>query len=106
MKRSDVEFQFSDKVVLVVGGSKGIGKEVCRQFVFTGAEVLCASRTDPRMYGVSHIKCDISCESDIDKLFSNIYNVELCKPHSNYINNKCIFIKLQNFNNQKINRFH
>ena len=89
---SDVEFDFSDKVVLVVGGSRGIGKEVCRQFVFTGAEVLCASRTNPRMYGVEHIKCDISSESDIDKLFSNIYNLDfvinmagtnLCEPIEN-----------------------
>jgi 3-oxoacyl-[acyl-carrier protein] reductase len=92
MKMSDVEFDFADKVVLVVGGSRGIGKEVCRQFVFTGAEVLCASRTDPRMYGVSHIKCDIGSESDIDKLFSDIYNVDfvinmagtnLCEPIEN-----------------------
>jgi len=71
MKTSDVEFDFSNKVVLVVGGSKGIGKEVCRQFVFTGAEVLCASRTDPAMYGVNHIKCDISSESEINELFSS-----------------------------------
>jgi len=88
-KIDDVEFDFSDKVVLVVGGSRGIGKEVCRQFVFAGAKVLCASRTDPRMYGVEHRECNISSEESIDKLFSNIDQIDfvinvagtnLCEP--------------------------
>jgi len=91
-KIDDVEFDFSDKVVLVVGGSRGIGKEVCRQFVFTGAKVLCVSRTDPQMYGVTHLKCDIGSEESIDKLFSNIDKIDfvinvagtnLCEPIEN-----------------------
>ena len=92
MKMNDVEFDFSNKTVLVVGGSRGIGKEVCRQFVFTGAQVLCASRTDPRMYGVEHRECNISSEESIDKLFSNIDKIDfvinvagtnLCEPIEN-----------------------
>jgi 3-oxoacyl-[acyl-carrier protein] reductase len=89
MKMSDIEFDFAEKSALVVGGSKGIGKEVCRQFLHAGADVFCASRTDPKIDYVDYIKCDITSEEDIKALFSDIYNVDfvinvagtnLCEP--------------------------
>ena len=92
MRMNDIQFNFSEKVALVVGGSRGIGKEVCRQLVESGAEVICASRTDPQILGVEHIKCDIQSEDDIFKLFSSIFNVDfvinmagtnLCEPIEN-----------------------
>ena len=42
---NNISFNFESKKVLVVGGSKGIGKEVCKQFINSGAIVYCASRT-------------------------------------------------------------
>mgnify|MGYP001355877102 CR=1 FL=1 len=92
MKMSDVKFDFSGKTVLVVGGSKGIGEEVCRQFVDAGAVVLCASRTNPGLPGVGHFKCDIRLSESIDELFShiefidfviNVAGTNLCEPIEN-----------------------
>ena len=66
---SDIIFNFSSKKVLVVGGSKGIGKEVCKQFVSSGAEVYCVARTPCDIQNVNNLICDISKKSDIEKIF-------------------------------------
>ncbi len=76
MKMSDVNFDFSDKVVIIFGGSKGIGKEVCRQFMAAGARVYCASRTECDVSGVINLFCDISKPSNIWKVFDNVENID------------------------------
>ena len=89
MKMSDINFDFSDKVVIVFGGSKGIGKEVCRQFVAAGASVYCASRTECDVDGVTSLLCDISRPSNVWNVFDQVRQVDfvinvagtnLCKP--------------------------
>jgi len=89
MKMSDINFDFSDKVVIVFGGSKGIGKEVCRQFVAAGANVYCASRTECDVDGVISLLCDISRPSNVWNVFDQVRQVDfvinvagtnLCEP--------------------------
>lgn len=75
---SNISFNFESKKVLVVGGSKGIGKEVCKQFLNSGAEVYCASRSLCDLSGVKNIKCDISKSSDIDLLFTKVKQLDYC----------------------------
>ena len=75
---SDIIFNFSSKKVLVVGGSKGIGKEVCKQFVSSGAEVYCVARTPCDIQNVNNLICDISKKSDIEKIFQEIHDIDIC----------------------------
>lgn len=56
----NIKWNFSDKKVLVVGNSKGIGSQVFANFVATGADV----------YGINSSNCDISNTDDIDRFFT------------------------------------
>lgn len=78
MKNRNIVFNFKSKNVLVVGGSKGIGKEVCKQFIDSGANVYNASRSECSFNGVKNIKCDISKDSDIESLFKEIIDLDIC----------------------------
>jgi 3-oxoacyl-[acyl-carrier protein] reductase len=89
MKMSNITFDFREKIAIVFGGSRGIGKEVCIQFRKAGAQVYCASRSDPKLDGVKHIDCDIAIESDIQNLLGqfqkidfviNVAGTNLCLP--------------------------
>jgi len=93
-KTNDIAFNFDNKVVLVFGGSKGIGKEVCRQFAEAGAVVYNASRTPSNLDSVTDLKCDLLKIEDIENIFSNFDSVDfvinvagtnLCEPIE-YIN--------------------
>jgi len=92
MKTSNIIYDFSDKTVVVFGGSRGIGRETCRQFQASGAKVYCASRTAPELEGIEHICCDISFPCDIRKVFDavkkvdfviNVAGTNLCEPIEN-----------------------
>tara|TARA_B100001989_G_scaffold85898_1_gene59621 strand:+ start:460 stop:1182 length:723 start_codon:yes stop_codon:yes gene_type:complete len=77
-QNNNISFNFESKKVLVIGGSKGIGKEVCKQFVDSGALVYSVSRTSCNLNKVINIKCDISKTSDIDMLFKKVKEVDFC----------------------------
>lgn len=73
---NNIKFNFESKKVLVFGGSRGIGAEVCRQFVAAGAVVYCASRTPSNISGVSDVECDISSPQQIDEIFDKITEID------------------------------
>ncbi len=75
---SDIIFDFSSKKVLVVGGSKGIGREVCKQFINSGAIVHNVSRTNCEIKNVINFKCDISKEEEINNLFNDLHDIDFC----------------------------
>lgn len=60
-------YNFKDKVVLVVGSSRGIGKRVHDKFTEYGADV----------FGISTYNCDISKQSEIDEYFSDLESVDI-----------------------------
>ncbi len=87
---TNVSFDFSGKVALVVGGSRGIGKAVVNQLSEAGALVYYASRS-PGQTG-THIKCDITREEELNRLFDhfekidfviNVAGTNLCEPIEN-----------------------
>ena len=73
---NDITFNFLGRTVIVFGGSKGIGKEICRQFASAGALVYNASRTPINQKFVEDIKCDISDENQIKETFSRFDNID------------------------------
>ena len=96
MKMNDVSYNFEGRNVLVVGGSRGIGKATALQFLKSGANVFCASRTSPLKDEISWIQCDIKNEQEIKLLFSridqktdkldfviNVAGTNLCMPIEN-----------------------
>jgi len=73
---SDVCFNFKNKVVVITGGSKGIGLEVVRNFISSGAKVYCLSRTSPNVDGCQHIVCDLTSELSIKLAFDRIETID------------------------------
>jgi len=69
-------FDFSDENVLVIGGSKGIGRKVCELFVhYKAKNVYSIARTPCDVHGVLNKICDISDEKALLKKFSEIDEV-------------------------------
>ena len=86
---NDINFNFLGKTAIVFGGSKGIGKEVCRQLAAAGAVVYNASRTSADLHLVKDLRCDLTNIEDIQYIFSkldeidfviNVAGTNLCEP--------------------------
>jgi 3-oxoacyl-[acyl-carrier protein] reductase len=75
-KKSDIKFDFDKKTVLVFGGSKGIGKEICNQFVLSGARVYNASRSPCHIESVTNLQCDLSDIKQIDNVFNDFERID------------------------------
>ena len=60
-KMNNINWNFKDKIVVVVGASRGIGKSTAEHFENAGAIV----------YRISTSNCDISKKSDIDNYIKN-----------------------------------
>jgi NAD(P)-dependent dehydrogenase (short-subunit alcohol dehydrogenase family) len=87
--KSDIGFNFSGRTVIVFGGSRGIGKEICRLFANSGATVYNASRTPSLLESVIDISCDLQNANEIKQVFSrsktidfviNVAGTNLCEP--------------------------
>ena len=72
MSYSNINFDFNEHIVLVSGGSRGIGKGVVDAFLLSGAKVLYASRhpmKNAESNDAIHIPIDLTEEAEIEKLF-------------------------------------
>jgi 3-oxoacyl-[acyl-carrier protein] reductase len=76
MKTIDISFDFTGKTVVVTGGSKGIGLEVVKRFIDSGAVVYCLSRTDPKIDGCHHIGCNLRNQLSIKLAFDSIKTLD------------------------------
>ena len=91
-KMNDISFNYLGKTAIVFGGSRGIGKEVCRQLAAAGAIVYNASRTSADLHLVRDLKCDLTNIESIQFIFSkldeidfviNVAGTNLCEPIEN-----------------------
>ncbi len=73
MNKTVANYDFSEKTVLILGGSKGIGLGLVSEFTKSGANVYYLSRTEnPEKIGI-HIKVDLL---DTDSLLSVLQKIE------------------------------
>lgn len=71
----DVKFDFKNKNVLIIGGSKGIGKAVLSAFMEYGSNVYYVSRTKiPEKNDAIHIPADLHDSNEIDAIFRFLDN--------------------------------
>lgn len=59
MSSGKTRYDFIDQTVLVTGGSRGIGRQICESFAEAGARVYTCSRRPPeRPFGSDRISCE------------------------------------------------
>jgi NAD(P)-dependent dehydrogenase (short-subunit alcohol dehydrogenase family) len=61
-----------NRVVLVTGGSRGIGLAIARRFAEAGDRVAVTYNSSPPPDGVFGVKCDVTSSEDVDAAFSAI----------------------------------
>ena len=62
----------SDRVVLVTGGSRGIGLACARRFAALGDRVAVTYHSSPPPDGLFGVKCDVTSVADVDAAFGAI----------------------------------
>ena len=101
--------QFKNKVVVVTGGSKGIGKSLALSFKRNGAQVIICSRNDDEFDSLNKenilaVKADVTKESDLN----NLMHIVLEKyGHVDYwINNAGIWMPYSSIEETDWDRAH
>lgn len=71
--------EVADRVVVVTGGARGIGRALARRFASAGAEAIIVADLDPdaawtvaREIGGMAMRCDVSRESDVARLVEQV----------------------------------
>jgi len=71
--------QVADRVVVVTGGARGIGRALARRFASAGAEIVVVADVDPdgawsvaREIGGMAIRCDVSSEAEVAQLVEKV----------------------------------
>jgi NAD(P)-dependent dehydrogenase (short-subunit alcohol dehydrogenase family) len=71
--------EVADRVVVVTGGARGIGRALARRFASAGAETVIVADVDAdgawavaREFGGMAIRCDVSSETDVEQLVEKV----------------------------------
>lgn len=64
------------EVVIITGSSAGIGYDLSKYLINKGYTVYGLSRSETKLKGLNHIKCDVTNEKLVNEVINNIYNTE------------------------------
>lgn len=62
----------TDRVVLITGGSRGIGLACARRFVALGDKVAVTYNSSPPPDGMLAVKCDVTSKESVDEAFAKV----------------------------------
>jgi NAD(P)-dependent dehydrogenase (short-subunit alcohol dehydrogenase family) len=72
--------EVADRVVVVTGGARGIGRALAHRFASAGAEIVIVADVDgdgawsvAREIGGMAIRCDVSSETDVEQLVEKVH---------------------------------
>lgn len=70
-------YNFTDKIVIVTGGSRGIGKSIAEMFASSGARVFITYKNavDASYFdslGISHSRCDVAVYDEVQAFTENV----------------------------------
>ena len=75
--QKNIRFNFSRKIILIIGGSKGIGKELVNQYLKSSAKVYYVSRSKlTRKKNLVHIYSDLSKQNELSILEKKINSIK------------------------------
>ena len=92
-------FNFKNKTIIVLGGSKGIGLAICKQLKLLNAKIIIISRTKPNLK-INFIKCDFENLEEVKKIANQVK--KKYKKNWAVINCQLLYHQTKKFNHQKI----
>ncbi len=101
--------RFKQKRAIVTGGSRGIGLEICKQFLFNGAEVFCLDINEPKLIKKPNSTGNFEyIPFDLQKVecFLPLLNKLTKSKNLNFLVNNARFKDKSNFNNQDLDSWN
>ncbi len=62
-----------EKIAIITGGSRGLGKAFCEKYYKNGYEVFSIARTKSNLKNITQISCDLSKTEEVTTIFTQLF---------------------------------